>query len=114
MENELETILTEDKPKISSKEYLAQALDKHTAFENVRELGQGDAMKPSYTMTQTCIFLSSGLALHYHDIWRISVKRGLFGFLREERLLVARLPDDYTDECRQRAWAVLAELRGKP
>ena len=32
--------MTENKPKISPKEALAQALDKHTAFENVRELGR--------------------------------------------------------------------------
>lgn len=40
MENELETNMTENKPKISTKEALAQTLDKHTAFENVRELGR--------------------------------------------------------------------------
>ena len=40
MENELETNMAENKPKISTKEALAQTLDKHTAFENVRELGR--------------------------------------------------------------------------
>ena len=33
MQNEPETNMTENKPKISPKEALAQALDKHTAFE---------------------------------------------------------------------------------
>lgn len=40
MQNELETIMTENKPKISTKEVLVQALDKHTALENVREIGR--------------------------------------------------------------------------
>jgi hypothetical protein len=40
MENELGKNMAENKPKVSTKLAFAQALDEHTALENVRELGR--------------------------------------------------------------------------
>ena len=69
-------------------------------------------MKPTFQMTTAILKLSAANPVHVFNIHRVSVKRGWFGYLKEERLLVARLPKDYDDRVSEAAAeAMLAKFK---
>lgn len=68
-------------------------------------------MKPSYYMKDNVLDLWGDSNVHVYDIWRVTAKTGLFRYLRESRLLVARIPNDYNDDTRNLANATLAKFR---
>ena len=64
-----------------------------------------------YHMTTAVLDLWAPDPAHVFDIYRVSSKRGWFGYLKEDRLLVARLPNGYDRESRGAAEAMLAKFK---
>ena len=68
-------------------------------------------MQPTFHMTTAVLDLWAPVPIHIFNIYRVSAKRGWFGYLKEESLLVARLPNDYDRESRGAAEAILAKFK---